>query len=505
MFAPSHTVALRHDQATDLRAQPPTYRVGWASPPPDPRFDAYTSERRAHYDAIAADGRPAWGDAYHRRIAEVYRFLVAPGQRVLELGCGEGDLLAALEPALGVGVDLSAAMVQRAAARHHGLQFLQADAHRLSLAGPFDVIILSDLVNDLWDVQTVLQQVAALCAPQTRVIINSYSRVWEQPLRAVRGLGLARPNLEQNWLTVEDVAGLLRLADFELVRSWQEVLWPLETPGVAGLANKVLAKTWPFNQLALSNFIVARPAGATRSDEPTVSIVIPARNEAGNVSAIFARTPEIGVGTELIFVEGHSTDDTYATVERAIAANPQRRCQLIRQAGKGKGDAVRAGFAAASGDILMILDADLTMPPEDLPRYYDALRSGKAEFVNGVRLVYPMEQEAMRYLNLLGNKFFSLAFSYLLGQPIKDTLCGTKVLWRADYARIAQNRAYFGDFDPFGDFDLIFGAARLGLKILDLPIRYRERTYGTTNINRWRHGLLLLRMTAFAAGRIKFI
>ncbi|MEI7769584.1 MAG: glycosyltransferase [Chloroflexales bacterium] len=482
------------------------YRVGSPRLAHDPRFDAYTRERRGHYDVIAAaDILPAWSNAYHRRIAEVYRFLVTPGQRVLEIGCGEGDLLAALEPAIGVGVDLSAAMVRRATARHPGLRFLQADVHQLSLAGPFDVIILSDLVNDLWDVQMALQQIAALCVPQTRVIINTYSRVWEQPLRIVRGFGLARPNLEQNWLTIEDIAGLLSLADFELVRSWQEVLWPLETPIIANLANTILAKVWPFNLIALSNFMIARPAGTAHPDEPTVSIIIPARNEAGNVPAIFARTPELGAGSELIFVEGHSTDDTYAAVEQAIAGNPGRRCALIRQTGKGKGDAVRAGFAAATGDILMILDADLTMPPEDLPRYYEALRTGKAEFVNGVRLVYPMEQEAMRYINLLGNKFFSLAFSYLLGQPIKDTLCGTKVLWRGDYERIAHNRAYFGDFDPFGDFDLIFGAARLGLKILDLPIRYRERTYGTTNINRWRHGLLLLRMTAFAAGRIKFI
>lgn len=486
-----------------------TFVVGTPSPAADPRFVAYSGRRRAHYDRLAAtaDDQPAWSAAYHRRIAEVYRFLVAPGQRVLELGCGEGDLLAALQPSFGVGVDCSGGMLRRAARRHPGLTFVQADAHELALHEPFDVIILSDLVNDLWDVQAVLRQVAALCTPQTRVIINSYSRVWEQPLGLARRLGLARPGVAQNWLTGEDIAGLLNLAGFELVRSWQEILWPLGTPVLSTLANRVLARTAPLNQLAMANFLVARPAGAAalRSAEPTVSIVVPARNEAGNVPAIFARTPELGAGTELIFVEGHSSDDTYGAIERAIAENPHRSCKLLRQTGKGKGDAVRAGFAAATGDILMILDADLTMPPEDLPRYYEVLWSGKAEFVNGVRLVYPMEEQAMRYLNLLGNRFFSLAFSYLLGQPIKDTLCGTKALWRSDYEQIARNRGYFGDFDPFGDFDLIFGAARLGLKILDLPIRYRERTYGTTNINRWRHGLLLLRMTAFAAGRIKFI
>ena len=192
-------------------------------------------------------------------------------------------------------------------------------------------------------------------------------------------------------------------------------------------------------------------------------------------------------------------------IQRTISAHPERRCSLFQQKGKGKGDAVRLGYEHASGDVLMILDADLTVPPEDLPRFYNALECGQAEFVNGVRLVYPMEKEAMRFANLLGNKFFSLAFSWLLGQPVKDSLCGTKVLWKQDYLRIAANRHVFGDFDPFGDFDLLFGAARLNLKIIDLPIRYRERTYGATNIERWKHGVLLLRMVLFAASKIKFI
>jgi glycosyltransferase involved in cell wall biosynthesis len=213
----------------------------------------------------------------------------------------------------------------------------------------------------------------------------------------------------------------------------------------------------------------------------------------------------MGRGTELVFVEGHSSDDTYFVIEREIASHPERQCQLLRQTGSGKGDAVRLGFDQARGEVLMILDADLTVAPEDLPRFLRALQSGKGDFINGVRLVYPMEKQAMRFFNLLGNKFFSLAFSWLLGQSVKDTLCGTKALWAADYRRIAAQRAYFGDFDPFGDFDLLFGAARLNLKIVDLPVRYRERTYGTTNIERWRHGALLLRMVLFAARRMKFI
>ena len=273
------------------------------------------------------------------------------------------------------------------------------------------------------------------------------------------------------------------------------------------MANRVLARVWPLDQVALTHFVAARPAPRPDANlhEPLVSVIVPTRNESGNIPAIFERTPEMGRGTELVFVEGHSTDDTRATIQREIAHHPERPSQLLTQAGTGKGDAVRYGFAHAHGDVLMILDADLTVAPEDLPRFLDALRSGKGEFINGVRLVYPMQRQAMQFFNLLGNKFFSLAFSWLLGQSIKDTLCGTKVLWTADYKRIANQRDYFGNFDPFGDFDLLFGAARLNLKIVDMPIRYRERTYGTTNIQRWRHGLLLVRMVAFAARRIKFI
>jgi len=468
----------------------------------------YRNARREHWDEVARK-KNSWatlGGYYHRRLAQVYQFLVAPGQRVLEVGCGTGDLLAALSPKLGVGIDFSYEMVKRAAQRHPQIHFIQGDAHHLSLMQKFDVIILSDLINDLWNVQTVFEEIARLSTPRTRILINTYSRLWELPLALAQRCGLATPLLTQNWLTVEDTTGLFNLADFEVIRHWQEFLWPLDTPLLAGLCNRFLVKLWPFRYFALTNFIIARPWSTNQQlqQEPLVSVIVPARNEAGNIPHIFTRTPEMGKGTELVFVEGHSKDNTYSAIEKAMADNPDRQCKLYQQTGVGKGDAVRLGFEKASGDMLMILDADLTVPPEDLPRFYEALRSEKAEFANGVRLVYPMEDQAMRYLNMMGNKFFSLAFSWLLGQPIKDTLCGTKVLWKKDYELIAANRAYFGDFDPFGDFDLLFGAAKLNRKIVDLPIRYRERKYGTTNIQRWKHGWLLLRMVFFAARRIKF-
>ena len=476
----------------------------------DAACELYQQSRVAHWDAVAQkmDTWQGWGGYYHRRLEQIYQFLVSPGQRVLEIGCAQGNLLAALKPSVGVGIDFSAEMIARARRRYPELRFIHADACELDcLDETFDIIILSDLVNDLWDVQAVFEQLADVMSPTSRVIINSYSRVWELPLALAEKLGVGTPTLYQNWLTVEDIANLLRLTDLELIRHWTEILWPLPLPIVNGLANRYLVKMWPFGYLAMSNFFIARPRIGVKppADEPLVSVIVPARNEAGNVPPIFARTPEMGRGTELVFVEGHSRDDTYPAIEEAISEHPERQCKLLRQTGVGKGDAVRLGFEHASGEVLMILDADLTVPPEDLPRFYEALVSGKGEFINGVRLVYPMEKEAMRFANLLGNKFFSLAFSWLLGQPVKDTLCGTRVLWKADYEKIKANRSYFGDFDPFGDFDLLFGAAKQNLKIIDMPIRYRERTYGTTNIKRWKHGWLLLRMVAFAGRRLKFV
>jgi SAM-dependent methyltransferase len=467
----------------------------------------YTQARIAYWEKYAHTQirSDVFRRGYHKRLQAVYRFLIPPGARVLEIGCGDGNLLAAVKPAYGVGIDFSPAMLRKAAAAYPHLRFIEADAMQFDLAETFDYIILSDLVNDLWHVQDVLKQIARHCHAGTRVLFNSYSRLWELPRRLAERMGFAAQQPEQNWLTPPDLANLLYIENFEVVRVGQEVLLPLDFPG-QGIFNRFLVKLSPFRHFAITNIMVARlkphqPSGV----EPLVSVIVPARNEAGNIANILTRVPFLGGGTELIFVEGNSSDATYETIEREIATRPNARVRLLRQRGKGKGDAVRLGFEEATGEVLMILDADLTVAPEDLPRFYDAWREGRGDFINGVRLVYPMEGGAMRAFNFLGNKFFSLAFSWLLGQSIKDTLCGTKVLGKDDYRRIAANRAYFGDFDPFGDFDLIFGAARANMKIVDLPIRYGERTYGTTNINRWRDGWLLLRMAFVAMRRLKFV
>jgi SAM-dependent methyltransferase len=439
---------------------------------------------------------------YRRLLAHYYNLLIPSGARVLEIGCGSGELLAHLHAHHRTGIDLSPQQIEAARARLPDAEFHVQAGETLALSGIFDCIVVSDTLNFASDVQRLLERLHTVSHPGTRLILNFYSLLWRPVLFLGVCVGVRSPQPQSSWLSTADVRNLLHLADWEPVKLEPRILLPLSVPVFSQLCNRWLAPL--FGWFCLTDFCVARPRPqATQS--MTVSVVIPARNEAGNIEAAVLRTPRMGASTELIFVEGNSTDDTWSEIQRVARAYPDRNIRILQQPGRGKGDAVRCGFAAATGDILMILDADLTMPPEELPKFCEVLASGRAEFANGCRLVYPMDDKAMQFLNLCANKAFGLIFTWLLGQPVKDTLCGTKVLTKENYERIATNRSYFGDFDPFGDFDLLFGAAKLNLKIADVPIRYKERTYGSTNIQRWKHGWLLLRMVMFAARKLKFV
>lgn len=469
---------------------------------PEPTCQHLESVRK-HYDA--ADPEHYWGaNCYRDWLAYYFNLLVPIEASVLEIGCGSGGLLSRLRAARKVGVDLSARQIEAARVRLPDAEFHVQSGEFLELSESFDYIIVSDTLNQAADVQRLLGRLHAVSHSGTRLILNFHSALWRPLLALAVLLGLRSPHPQSSWLTPGDVRNLLHLAGWEVIYEQQRLLLPVRCAGLDRLLNRWIAPLPLVSAFCLTNFCVARPERRTPS-RPTVSVIIPARNEAGNIEAAVRRTPTMGAGIELIFVEGHSQDNTWAEIQRVARAYPQLQIKTVQQTGRGKGDAVRLGFAAATGDILMILDADLTMPPEELPKFYAVIADGRAEFANGCRLVYPMEERAMQFLNLCANKAFGLIFTWLLGQPVKDTLCGTKVLSRAHYERIAANRAHFGEFDPFGDFDLLFGAARLNLKIADVPIRYRDRTYGETNIQRWRHGWLLLRMVLFAARKLKFV
>lgn len=452
---------------------------------------------------------------YYSSLSRVVSSRIPPGQRVLDIGCGTGDLLAAFAPSRGVGIDLSQRAIAEAARRHGGenLRFLEGDASDPALlaraGGPFDVVVLVNVVTLVDDVEALLASLHSVCHDRTRLLIYSYSRLWQPALRLAETFGLKTKQPPEGWLPPEEIVNMLGLAEYEVIRRDAHLICPAGIPLVADFLNRYVGHLPLIEQLSLVFGIVARPqplpARVHGGPRPSTSVIIPCRNEAGHIRPLVERLPALGPRSEFLFVEGNSTDDTEAVIHEVVAENPERPFRFLKQTGKGKGDAVRLGFSEAKADIVLILDSDMGVAPEDILKFVDTLATGKAEFVNGSRLVYPMENRAMRFFNLLANKGFARLFSWLLGQQVRDTLCGTKVLFRQDYERIAANRAYFGDFDPYGDFDLLFGAARLNLRIRDVAVRYHERTYGETNISRWSGGWLLLRMSFFAARKLKFV
>jgi len=489
------------------------------------------SARTARVAAFFDEALPSLDDwwrrngGYHDAVAELHRRLIPPGKRILELGCSLGNLLGAVRPSEGIGLDLSQRTVQEARRRHPELHFVVGDAHTLPVNCEFDYVILQDLVGHLEDILAALRSLRASVGEDTRIVLSYYNFVWSPILSLAERLGQKMELPRQNWLSMKDLAGLLSLAGFEIEDQGTELLLPRSVPGVTRFANGILAPLPVFRDLCLLEYFVARPKAISVGEEQTVSVIVACRNEVDNIAECVRRTPEIGSGTELIFVDGASTDGTRDLILEIIEAERGRRdIKLIKQVpgfdyeahgrdesgqpvgmlSLGKGDAVRKGFAAATGDILMILDADMTVAPEDLPKFYYPLRDDQADFINGVRLVYPIEREAFRMANFLGNKFFSVLFSWLLGQPVKDTLCGTKALRRSDYERLVAGRAHFGEFDPFGDFDLLFGAARLGLRIVDMPVRYYRRVAGHTKVSVRRHGPLLGAMTIVGFRKLKW-
>jgi SAM-dependent methyltransferase len=443
---------------------------------------------------------------YYQEIKKLLCHFVPKGSRVLEIGCGTGHILDALEPEYGVGIDISAKMIDIAKTQYPHLMFFQMDAENLTLVDKFDYIVISDTLGYLEDIQEAIGQLWKVSHADTRIIITYHSFLWHPVLSLAEKLKLKMPQMRLNWLSHQDVHNLLSVEMFDIVKKGQKFIFPKFVPGLSWFCNKYLSQIFPFSMLCIIGYTIARPFIPHPEKDLTVSVIIPARNERGNIQDAVKRCPTMGKHTELIFIEGHSQDGTLEEIERVCKTSPKTiDVKYAVQDGVGKGDAVRKGFALATGDILMIQDGDLTAPPEDLPKFFRAIASGKGEFINGSRLVYPMEQEAMRTLNIYGNRFFSLMFTWILGQPLKDTLCGTKVIHRKNWEKLVRNREYFGDFDPFGDFDLIFGSAKLNLKIIEIPVRYRARQYGATNISRFRHGWLLLQMVFFAMNKIKFI
>ena len=461
---------------------------------------AHYDHVEAHYDRFAEE-RHKWQERngyFYERDLKALKSLIPEGARILEIGSGNGDVLANLNPSYGVGIDVSARMVEVARAAHPHLSFTRANIEETSdleaIEGPFDYILMSDLVGLLFDVQETLEKLHRLMDPHTRLVISYHNRWWEPFFHLLVRLGWAMPRPLQNWFALSELVNLIVLEDYDVIQRQSRELSPFRLLGIGSLINRVIAPLPVINALCWRSHIVARSRRSAEERNPSVTVLIPCRNEKGNIEPSVLRTPEMGPRTEILFVEGHSRDGTYEECLRVKDAYPERDVRVLQQTGKGKGDAVRLGFHEAAGDVVMIVDSDLTVPPEYMPRVYNALASGEAEFVNCTRLVYPMEKGAMRPLNYVANRGFAKILSYLLNQSLSDTLCGTKALYRNDYLTIEAERGRMGSLDPFGDFDLIFGAARHNLCIVEIPVRYDARGYGETQIARFADGWQLLKL-----------
>lgn len=441
---------------------------------------------------------------FYKLIGQELKSLVGDVGRLLFVRCQTGKLLDYLDTSAANAVEVSPKMIDLAREKHPQAQFWLMDPEQQLPEGPFDTVLIQD-TTDMVDLQSMFDRVRSVCLPHTRIVILAYNHLWEPLVALAEKTNLKTPKVEPNWLSVSDYQGLLMLSGFELLRVSRRVLMPFGIPLLSRLLNKYVSWMPAIDRLNLFNFIVARLAPQPRPvTDFKVSVIIPCKDEKGNVRSAVERMPVLGRETEIIFCDDKSTDGTADEVRLMQAEFPEKNIRLVEGPAISKSRNVWTGFRAATGDILMILDADLTVMPEELPRFVEAIASGKGEFINGSRMVYPMQGQAMKFANMIGNKGFATLFSYLLGSPVRDTLCGTKVLWRKDWEKISRMIDTWGAEDRWGDYELLFGAAKLNLRILDLPVHYQERTYGDTKMNRrFKNGLVMLRFCWAAFLKLK--
>lgn len=445
---------------------------------------------------------------YYEQEITYLKFLIPEGKKIIEIGCGNGIILSSLSPSYGLGVDFHPNFIKEAKQTYPHLDFyccnIEKESSFSQINQKFDFIVISNALGFFKDCQNTLNLLKQLCTENTRIIISYHNCFWDPILSLAEKIGLKMPTQKHNYLSSDDIHNLLYLSDYECIKQDYRQLFPKKLFGIAHFFNKFVGTLPLVRRLCLRNYLVAR-IPTPKNYPMSTSIIVTCRNEEGNIENAVRRIPQFTDDIEIIFVEGGSTDNTLQEIYRVKQKYQQKNIKVFQQKGIGKGDAVRLGFDKATKDILMILDGDLTTPPEDLSKFYNIIRAGKGEYVHGTRLVYPMEKEAMQYLNYIGNHFFSVIFTFLLNQRFTDTLCGTKVLTRQNYITLKQNRHYFGDFDPFGDFDLIFGISKLNLKAVEVPVRYAARTYGSTNISRFSHGWLLIKMVIYAYKKLKLL
>ncbi|MBI5642246.1 MAG: glycosyltransferase [Deltaproteobacteria bacterium] len=463
---------------------------------------------RGSYEKIA-DIREKWIDRnryFYNKLSSFLNFIIEPGKKILLFRSELGQLLPNISPASALGVDICQKMVSFAKRKYPQFRFKCADPEDIELDEKFDYIVFYSL-GDIIDIEKAFINAGAGASVDTRLIVINYNYLWRPLVFMAEKIGWKVPQPTQNWLNIPVIENILYLSGYEVVKKYHQVLFPVGVPILSWFLNDAVAKLPFIKNLCFLQIVVAKKIAAMPAERKySVSVIVPCKNEKGNVEDAVRRIPEMGKGTEIIFCDDKSTDGTVEEIKRMMALYPEKNIKVVPGPGICKAKNVWTGFDAASGDILMILDADLTVIPEELPYFYNAIAEGRGEFINGSRMIYPMQDQAMRTLNIIGNKFFSLSFSYLLGQRLTDTLCGTKVLWRKDWPRVKALLGSWGVSDRWGDYELIFGAAKLHLKIVEVPVHYLERVYGETKMTkRLQNGLVMLRMCVAALKKFKFV
>lgn len=416
---------------------------------------------------------------YHERIRKTFSFIIPPNKKILFLGADDAKILASLRPAKGT-VAISTAYES----------YLPKEK--------FDYIILNGVLGQTTDMLRILKNILRACHPSTRILIYQYNYLWQWVLAIAEKLRLKRKEGVQNWLSVNDLKTYLEGADFQVTRIFRRTIFPFNFFGLGRILNFIDAIIPFFDFLKLDQFIISRPEPYLFPKElpESLTICITVRNEKGNIEKIVKSIPKICKEQEILFVEGHSTDGTRKEILRMINQYPDKSIRVMGQPGIGQGDATRVGFKAAKGEIIIIYEGDGTSDPGDIKYFYDAMTSGRFEFIEGSRFVYPLDNKTMPVINQLGNIFFAKWFSFFLGQKTTDVLSGIKSILKKDYNLLFERWGFLGFEDPFGDFELLYGAARMGLKFGEIPMRYYPRTYGETKTKPFTHGLYLLKMAA---------
>jgi|SRR3989339_458113 len=460
-----------------------------------------------------AEGIEKWigkNSYYHNTIEYLLKDMVLEESKVLFFNCSNGDLLCNVKPEYGAGVSISPRMAEKAKDKHpeKNLHFLCLDIEENEIGEKtkFDYIVLNGTLGELADIQNVLKRISEYCNPDTRIIILQYNPIWEMVLKIGEKLKLKMPEKISNWLSAEDIENFLTITGYQVIRRDFYMLFPKRIPVLSFVLNRLAAKLPVINRFDLMQIVVARLLAPPENQKDlTASVVITCRDEKENIEPLVQRIPDMGKHTEIIFVEGHSTDGTREEIQRVIKKYPEKDIVLLVQDGFGQKDAIIKGFDTAKGDFIMLLEADLTTPPEEIKKLWNVYENGYGEYVNGSRLIYRMEKDSMPLINILGNRFFGNIFTAMLGQRFTDTLCGFKAVSKKNYIKIKKVMKLWGDFDPFGDFELIFGAVKNNLKISEVPVKYKPRIYGETKTKPFKHGWQLMRITWLAFKRFVLI